>query len=200
MGGGRERGAVGTLLLAAALVGPAPGCGDEEVKPAGQRGVPGGKKKKKAPPKTSRRKLATAGLDEPEVDPGPKRPPPTLDATSFARRRDPFQGFVSAEPVQPEPDPIRAERKVQLRQYSFEDLKLVAIVNTRRSGVRPRALFVAGDGFSGAVQQGEFYSSAEVLLVAVNRDYVEIEVVDEELAASLGMQRGERLALHLRNE
>jgi hypothetical protein len=76
----------------------------------------------------------------------------------------------------------------------------VAIANSRRAGVRPRALFVAGDGYSSAVRQGEYFSSAEVLLVAVNRDYVEIEVVDEELAASLGMQRGERRALHLRNE
>jgi hypothetical protein len=59
---------------------------------------------------------------------------------------------------------------------------------------------VAGDGYSSAVRQGEYFSSAEVLLAAVNRDYVEIEVVDEELAASLGMQRGERRALYLRNE
>ncbi|MEM9456120.1 MAG: hypothetical protein AAGF11_18200, partial [Myxococcota bacterium] len=152
---------------------------------------------------TSRRRSGAAAGAAPSPDvaaPRPTRPSPTLDATSFARRRDPFQGFVASEPVQPEPDPIRAERKVELRQYSFDDLKLVAIVNTRRSGLRPRALFVAGDGFSGAVQQGQYYSSAEVLLVAVNRDYVEIEVVDEELAAGLGMQRGERLALHLRNE
>ena len=87
-----------------------------------------------------------------------------------------------------------------MQQCAFEDLKLVAIANSRRSGVRPRALFVAGDGYSSAVRQGEYFSSAEVLLVAVNRDYVEIEVVDEELAASLGMQRGERRALYLRNE
>lgn len=190
------------MLLAATLLGPAAACGEDEAPASGQRGVPGGGKKKQSAPKATRRKTgATPQADAlPEVDPGPKRPLPTLDATSFARRRDPFQGFVSADPVQPEPDPIRAERKVELRQYSFDDLKLVAIVNTRRSGVRPRALFVAGDGFSGAVQQGQYYSSAEVLLVAVNRDYVEIEVVDEQLAASLGMQRGERLALHLRNE
>ncbi len=190
------------VLLAAILAVPTTGCGDEETKSSGQRGAPGkrNKKNKAKAGKTSRRKTTASADGEPEIDPGPKRPPPTLDATSFVRRRDPFQGFVSAEPVQPEPDPIRAERSVELRQYSFEDLKLVAIVNTRRSGVRPRALFVAGDGFSGAVRQGQFFSSAEVLLVAVNRDYVEVEVVDEELSGSLGMQRGERRALYLRNE
>jgi Tfp pilus assembly protein PilP len=203
------------VLLAAALGLPAAACAEDELPPAGSRGVPGGKKKDdakdgkdgkegKGAAKTTRRTTKPAGAvaeDEgPAVDPGPKRPPPVLDATSFVRRRDPFQGLVEAEPVQPEPDPIRAERAVVLRQYSFDDLKLVAIANSRRSGVRPRALFVAGDGFSSAVRQGEYFSSAEVLLVAVNRDYVEIEVVDEELAASLGLQRGERRALYLRNE
>lgn len=195
------------LVLAAMLVLPAAACGEEDAAPpAAGRGIPGGAKKR-ADEKEASRAAATAKMagggslaEEPAFEEGPKRPSPTLDATSFVRRRDPFQGLVEAEPVQPEPDPIRAERAVVLRQYSFDDLKLVAIANSRRSGVRPRALFVAGDGFSGAVRQGEHFSSAEVLLVAVNRDYVEIEVVDEELAASLGMQRGERRALYLRNE
>lgn len=202
----------GPVVLAAALALPAAwACGEEEP-PAATRGVPGGAKKSDAkggaakPARRPSTAKAPAGegplaaANEPEEDAGPKRPPPVLDATSFVRRRDPFQGLVEAEPVQPEPDPIRAERAVVLRRYSFEDLKLVAIANTRGAGVRPRALFVAGDGYSSSVRQGEYFSSAEVLLVAVNRDYVEIEVVDEELAASLGMQRGERRALYLRNE
>lgn len=207
--------AVGPVVLTAALALATTACGEEEAPPSQSRGVPGGGKKGsdakegKDAAKTARRtpQATPAGEapfaaegEEPEVDPGPKRPPPILDATSFMRRRDPFQGLVEAAPVQPEPDPIRAERAVLLRQYSFEDLKLVAIANSRRSGVRPRALFVAGDGYSSAIRQGEYFSSAEVLLAAVNRDYVEIEVVDEELAASLGMQRGERRALYLRNE
>lgn len=197
-------------VLAAALWLLGSGCGDEEVPATGQRGVPGAKKKRDDKKKrqgtagsrrTKTNQGATAELAVPEEEEvGVKRPPPQLDPTSFTRRRDPFRGFVAAEPVQPEPDPIRAERQVQMRQYSFEDLRLVAIANTRRTGARPRALFVAGDGISGSVSQGEFFSSAEVLLAAVNRDYVEIEVVDEELAASLGMQRGERRALYLRKD
>lgn len=189
--------------LALALTLPATACIDEETPATGSRGVPGLKKKKGDGKAGSRRSKPTAEAvlaPEAEGEPVAKRPPPTLDATSFVRRRDPFLGLVTTEPVQPEPDPIRAERAVQLRRYSFEDLKLVAIANSRRSGVSPRALFVAGDGFSGAVSQGQHFSSAEVLLVAVNRDYVEIEVVDEELAVSLGMKRGERRALYLRNE
>ena len=53
---------------------------------------------------------------------------------------------------------------------------------------------------SQAIRQGEFFSSAEVLLAVVNRDYVEIEVVDDELAASLNLQRGERRAIYLTND
>lgn len=190
---------LGPVLLAATLVAPA-ACGEEELPATQTRGVPNKRKKNRQTADAGRPAVGAIAGAEAEAEQAPKRPPPTLDATSFVRRRDPFQGFVSAEPVQAEPDPIRAERKVELRPYSFEDLKLVAIVNTRRSGVQPRALFVAGDGYSGAVQQGQYFSSAEVLLVAVNRDYVEIEIVDEELAATLGMQRGERQALYLRNE
>ncbi|MEM7157722.1 MAG: hypothetical protein AAF799_33080 [Myxococcota bacterium] len=194
---------LGVSVLALALSGPA--CGDDELPATAQRGAPGGGKKKGKKKAGSRRtgKGAAAGdglLDEEVEDPGVKRPPPLLDATSFAKFRDPFQGFVAAEPVEPEPDPIRAEREVEMRQYSFEDLKLIGITSTRRSGASPRALFVANDGISGSIRQGQFFSSAEVLLVAVNRDYVEIEVVDEELSASLGMERGERRALYLRND
>ncbi len=200
------------LLVGAGLMLPA-GCGEDEPQSKVQRGAPKlksnanakGKGKGKGNKAGSRRTKTASRRgapveDEPDVDPGPKRPPPTLDQNSFALRRDPFQGFVAGEPVQPEPDPIRAEREVQMRAYAFEDLRLVIIANTRRSGTRPRAVFVAGDGVSGTVRQGEYFSSAEVLLAAVNRDYVEIEVVDEELASSLGMERGDRRAVYLRNE
>jgi Tfp pilus assembly protein PilP len=129
----------------------------------------------------------------------PARPPVALDAKSFQRRRDPFLSFVASEVVVPEPDRPRAERKVEMQQYAFEDLKLVAIVNAGR-GMKPRALFVASDGKSHSIKQGDYFSSAEVLLAAVNRDYVEIEVVDDDLASSLNLQRGERRAIYLRNE
>lgn len=185
------------------------GCGEDDTETTGQRGMPGRKKGKDGKGPAQRGGAAPAAavaggdgsgfLDEP-VDEGVKREPPKLDQTSFVRRRDPFQGFVAPELTLPEPDPIRADRKVELRQYAFEDLRLVAIANTRRAKNPPRALFVASDGHSGSVVQGQHYSTAEVLLVAVNRDYVEIEVVDEELAASLGMKRGERRALYLNNE
>ena len=82
--------------------------------------------------------------------------------------------------------------------YAFEDLKLISIVNGR--GVAPRALFLASDGKSKTIKQGEYFSSAEVKLAAVNRDYVEIEVVDDDLGSSLNLQRGERRAIYLRTD
>jgi Tfp pilus assembly protein PilP len=168
----------------------------------GKDGAAGTKAAAKAPAAAA--KPAAGGAAEAadaEVLPSelPARPPIALDAKSFQRRRDPFLSFVASEIVVPEPDRPRAERKVEMHQYAFEDLKLVAIVNAGR-GMKPRALFVASDGKSHSIRQGEYFSSAEVLLAAVNRDYVEIEVVDDDLASSLNLQRGERRAIYLRNE
>jgi Tfp pilus assembly protein PilP len=143
---------------------------------------------------------ATAAVEEEAVVVLPPRPPISLDGKSFQRRRDPFLSFSPGELVVPEPVRARGtDRKVEMQQYAFEDLKLIAIVNAGR-GMTPRALFVASDGKSHSIEQGEYFSSAEVLLAAVNRDYVEVEVVDDDLASSLNLQRGERRALYLRNE
>lgn len=203
-------GAVRSILVAVPLTLALAGCGEdgiqEEVTERGSPGFRGGGPAKgdgdgAAKPASRRTTSVAAGSApaQPEEDLGPARPPIDLDAKSFQRRRDPFQSFVVAQKVELEPDKPRAERKVVLGEYSFEDLKLVAIVNSGRQIV-PRALFVGSDGRSKAVRQGEYFSSAEVLLAAVNRDYVEIEIVDEELASSLNMQRGERRAIYLRNE
>jgi Tfp pilus assembly protein PilP len=155
----------------------------------------------KAAPKAAPKPTTPGAVEGDEALPSelPARPPVALDAKSFQRRRDPFLSFVASEIVVPEPDRPRAARAVEMHQYAFEDLKLVAIVNAGR-GMKPRALFVASDGKSHSIRQGEYFSSAEVLLAAVNRDYVEIEVVDDGLASSLNLQRGERRAIYLRNE
>ena len=205
-----------TTALVGLCLALAPGCGeDADVEVTKTRGAPpmGAAKKaaedavdketgKAAPARAATPAKAPAAaaeeVEEPEAPP-PERPLLALDAKSFSRRRDPFQGFSPTEVVVAEPDRPRASRTVAMQQYAFEDLKLVAIVNAGR-GMRPRALFVASDGRSQAIKQGEYFSSAEVLLAAVNRDYVEIEVVDDDLAASLKLARGERRAIQLRNE
>lgn len=182
------------VLLCAGLA-----CGEDENKVTGVRGSGKAKKDGKTPKKASRR--GNGGSDEDEViDEGPARPPVALDSKSFQRRRDPFLSFVANDDPLPEPPAtsVRAERRVRMAGYAFEDLKLISIVNGR--GVAPRALFLASDGKSKTIKQGEYFSSAEVKLAAVNRDYVEIEVVDDDLGSSLNLQRGERRAIYLRTD
>lgn len=190
------------LWLVAPLVLCTSACGEEELPTTGQRGAPafmgGGKGGDASKPAKTAAKKGGGGEDE-EEEALPERPKVPLDSKSFLRRRDPFQSFQATEVVVPEPDAVRAERPVVARQYAFENLRLVAIVNAGR-GIVPRALFLASDGKSFTIKQGQYFSSAEVLLAAVNREYVEIEVVDDELASGLNLQRGERRAIYLRND
>jgi Tfp pilus assembly protein PilP len=171
-----------------------------DIKDDGSAKRSSGGAEKAAPAKP--KPAAPAAAEEAEEAPAalPPRPKVALDGRSFQLRRDPFLNFAPGELTVPEP--VRAggsARKVEMQTYAFEDLKLVAIVNAGR-GMKPRALFVASDGRSQSIKQGEYFSSAEVLLAAVNRDYVEVEVVDDDLASSLNLQRGERRAIYLRNE
>ena len=188
------------IICLSALLGLTTACGEENestgVRGAGAKRTDG-KKKKKA---TSRRSGAAGAGEEEEIDEGPARPPVALDSKSFQRRRDPFLNYQSSDEPLPEPPAtsIRAERRVKMAGYAFEDLKLISIVGGR--GVTPRALFLASDGKSKTIKQGEYFSSAEVKLAAVNRDYVEIEVVDDDLGSSLNLQRGERRAIYLRTD
>ena len=186
-----------TVVLSA-LLALSVGCG-EEPSSSGVRG--GGTKKKDGKKKDKKsRRGPKDGDDEEEIDEGPPRPPVALDSKSFQRRRDPFLSFVANDEPLPEPPAtsVRAERRVRMASYAFEDLKLISIVGGR--GVTPRALFLASDGKSKTIKQGEYFSSAEVKLAAVNRDYVEIEVVDDDLGSSLNLQRGERRAIYLRTD
>jgi Tfp pilus assembly protein PilP len=116
--------------------------------------------------------------------------------------RDPFKSFLIDETIQAADEaPVVAERQrnVQMPSYNFEDLSLVGIIRSKR-GVEPRALFVATDGISGTIKQGQYFSRAEVLLSSVNTGYVEIEIVDENLAKGLNLTNGETRAIYLKRE
>jgi len=187
-----------TVPLSALLILCA-GCG-EEGEATGVRGA--GAKRPGASKSRSEKSSRRTGVDEDEdlLEEGPARDPVPLDSKSFQRRRDPFLSFVANDEPIPEPPStsVRAERRVKMAGYAFEDLKLISIVGGR--GLAPRALFLASDGKSKTIRQGEYFSSAEVKLAAVNRDYVEIEVVDDDLGSSLNLQRGERRAIYLRTD
>ncbi len=184
------------------------GCGDDEVPETSKRGLPAGTAplaptETSSSPASGREPSAQGESGEGEPSPGApsaKRPRPVLTREDFGPgTRDPFQSFIGTQVVELAPDRPRAQRDVKIAQYAFEDLRLVAIVHSGRNVV-PRALFVATDGKSKAIKQGEYFSRAEVLLAAVNRDYVEIEVIDEALASNLNMARGERRAIYLKNQ
>ena len=174
------------------------GCGDDASTSASS-----GKKAKKKSTNTDKKKQeAQESSTEETVAKRPEdRPRAILTREDFGPdARDPFESYQGPRSTDIEPDhPNIKQRDVRLASYDFDDLSLVGIVRSGRN-VRPRALFVCNDGLSKSVQQGEYFSRNEVLLAAVNRDYIEIEIVDEDLARGLNMARGERRAIYLKKE
>ena len=186
----------GALACLALLSAPALGCGEDGPQVAQTRGM--GDQKK---PINSRRGGEGGAEGEPEND-RPDRPRPVLTREDFSgRSRDPFHNYISAQAVDVPNEPVeivRKQRDVKLSEYSFEELRLIAIVNAGR-GVSPTALFLASDNKSKSIKQGEYFSSAEVLLASVNRDYIEIEIIDPDLSPGWNMERGERKVIYLKD-
>ena len=152
---------------------------------------------RKEPPKAQ--ETTQAALTEDARPEGRLRRTLTRDDFAFGAR-DPFDAGNSVSASQIAPDvPRDRQRDVRMPNYDFEDLRLIAIVRSGRS-IPPRALFVANDGVSKSIQQGEYFSRSEILLAAVNSDYIEIEIVDEVLAQSLNMEQGERRAIYLKQD
>jgi Tfp pilus assembly protein PilP len=191
------------------------GCGDGEQQVSQQRGmagVGGTKPITNDPAKTSkaggggsRRSGGGSGggaaQAEPEPEPvRPDRPRAVLTREDFSgRARDPFHNYAAADLLDsPEPvELVRKQRDVKLAEYTFEELRLIAIVNAGRN-VAPTALFLAADNKSKSIKQGEYFSSAEVLLASVNRDYIEVEIIDPELTPGWNLERGERKVIYLK--
>ncbi|MCA9696349.1 MAG: hypothetical protein KC431_02405 [Myxococcales bacterium] len=198
-------------LALAALLLALPACGDEEgSQTTSARGMPAGTTPMGAGAggdagKGSRRSGSpnSAGGEPDAEAERPDRPRPVLTRDDFSlRSRDPFHNYAAATAVAAEPVPVevvRKQRDVKLSEYGFEQLRLIAIVNAGR-GVPPTALFLASsDNKSKSVKQGEYFSSAELLLASVNRDYIEIEVVDPELSPGWNLDRGERKVIYLKD-
>ena len=92
--------------------------------------------------------------------------PPELKGPSYTendfvesdRNRDPFRSFL----VQNQPVNRQAlnQRKVELAQYSIDELKLVAIVT---GGDQPRAMFIDPTGKGTVVYKGTFVCRPEVV-------------------------------------
>jgi type IV pilus assembly protein PilP len=119
-----------------------------------------GESKTSAPPppppvRTSPVASASASTLPPELK-GPEYT--ENDFVESDRNRDPFRSFL----VQNQPVNKQAlnQRKVELAQYSIDELKLVAIV---QGGDRPRAMFVDPTGKGTVVYKGTFVCRAEVV-------------------------------------
>jgi type IV pilus assembly protein PilP len=72
--------------------------------------------------------------------------------------RDPFRSYLAQN--QTATKPALNQRKVELSQYSLEELKLVAIVT---GGEPPSAMFVDPNGKGTVVYKGTFVCRAEVV-------------------------------------
>jgi type IV pilus assembly protein PilP len=80
------------------------------------------------------------------------------DFVESDRNRDPFRSFaVQNQPVNKQ---ALNQRKVELAQYSIDELKLVAIV---QGGDQPRAMFVDPTGKGTVVYKGTFVCRSEVV-------------------------------------
>lgn len=158
-------------------------------------------KRKERARKNNAPKPASIVPQEPASDRPTGRAAVVLTRDSFAQgARDPFERQSESPQKTVVADlPRKRQREVRFSGYNFEDLRLIAIVRSGKN-IPPRALFVGSDGVSKSIQQGEYFSRSEVLLASVNSDYVEIEIVDEELAQGLNMEQGERRAIYLKQD
>jgi type IV pilus assembly protein PilP len=111
------------------------------------------------PPVNRTGPLAAASASASSLPPELKAPEYTEnDFVESDRNRDPFRSFI----VQNQPVTRQAlnQRKVELAQYSIDELKLVAIV---QGAGQPRAMFVDPSGKGTVVYKGTFICRPEVV-------------------------------------
>jgi type IV pilus assembly protein PilP len=115
---------------------------------------------KTTPPPPPPARVAPAASGTPSALP-PELKGPEYTENDFVesdRNRDPFRSFVVQNQVVNRQ--ALNQRKVELAQYSIDELKLVAIV---QGGDKPRAMFVDPTGKGTVVYKGTFVCRAEVV-------------------------------------
>jgi type IV pilus assembly protein PilP len=111
------------------------------------------------PPPPPSRTPPVASASAPSLPPELKGPEYTEnDFVESDRNRDPFRSFlVQAQPANHE---ALNQRKVELAQYSIDELKLIAIVH---GSDKARAMFLDPKGKGTVVYKGTFLCRAEVV-------------------------------------
>jgi type IV pilus assembly protein PilP len=142
-----KRAASTTVLAVLALVPLAIACGNTPVTTSSST----------PPPPTRVAPMASASASG--LPPELKGPEYTEnDFVESDRNRDPFRSFlVQAQPANKE---ALNQRKVELAQYSLDELKLIAIV---QGSDQPRAMFLDPTGKGTVVYKGTFICRPEVV-------------------------------------
>jgi type IV pilus assembly protein PilP len=112
-----------------------------------------------APPAPQNRSLPVASAPTSTLPPQLRGPEYTEnDFVESDHNRDPFRSFI----VQQQPTNREAlnQRKVELAQYSIDELKLIAIV---QGADKPRAMFLDPTGKGTVVYRGTFLCRAEIV-------------------------------------
>jgi type IV pilus assembly protein PilP len=111
------------------------------------------------PPPPNRAAIAAASASASTLSPELKGPEYTEnDFVESDRNRDPFRSFLVQN--QPVNKTALNQRKIELAQYSVDELKLVAIVT---GGDQARAMFVDPTGKGTVVYKGSFVCRPEVV-------------------------------------
>jgi type IV pilus assembly protein PilP len=152
-------------VLAILLVLGVSACGsDEPAKSTAGAGGAAATKAPHAPPKKAA-PLARKGAEPPPAtDPEAGKAPPKMefqeaDFSETERSRDPFRSFIDLF-IDLSKAKVSSQLNVVAKQYTIEELKLVAIV-TR---IEPsRAMFVDPSGKGHVVDHGDFIGKAEIV-------------------------------------
>lgn len=141
-------------------------------------------KKPVAAPKAPTKKVAAAKAEEEGLT--------ERDFMDREGNRDPFHSFV-LKVAEGTRRPGRRQRKVMLKRYALDELKLIAVITGQ---ARPRAMFRDPKGLGVLVKRGDYISKSEGRVKQILSDKVVVEI--EQSAESKHSKSDRVIPLHLK--